>query len=79
MRLFSFKAIATGASICVAITRIAYVDFAKRAIIARTVVFTIRYTATDRSIYFSSVFVHHSIFLLTFLYARNFYSSVKTV
>ena len=58
-RLFSFKAIATSAAFRIAITRIAYVDFAKGAIIASAVVFTFRNAATDRSVYVHTFFIHH--------------------
>ena len=58
--LFLFKTIATGATFRVAATRIAYVDFAKGAVVAGAVVFTFRNAATDRSVDFVLVFVHHT-------------------
>ena len=59
-RLFSFEAITARAAFRVARTRVAYVDFTKRAIIARTVIFTFRYTATNARVHFLTFFVHHS-------------------
>ena len=59
-RLFSFEAIAAGAAFRIAATRSAYVDFAKGAVVAGAVVFTFRNAATDRSVDFVLVFVHHT-------------------
>ena len=59
-RLFSFEAITTRAAFRIARTRVAHVDFTKRAIIARTVIFTFRYTTTNARVHFLTFFVHHS-------------------
>ena len=59
VRLFSFEAIAAGTAFRVAATRIAYVDFAKGAVVAGAVVFTFRNAATDRSVDIRAFFVHH--------------------
>ena len=59
-RLLSFKAIATRAAFRIARTRVSNVDLAKRAIIARAVVFAFGHTATDARVHFLSFFVHHS-------------------
>jgi hypothetical protein len=61
--LFSFKAITAGTAFRVATASVANVDFAERAIVARTVVFAFGYTATDARVYFLSFF-HHNVFLL---------------
>ena len=61
--LFSFKAIAASTAFRITITRIAYVDFAKRTKIARAVKLTIGNAATDTGIYVFS-FIVHTIFLL---------------
>lgn len=52
-----YETVAAGAALCVATARIAYVDFAERAIVARVVVFAFRNAATDTFIYF--VFIYH--------------------
>lgn len=52
-----YETVAAGAALCVAAARIAYVDFAERAIVARVVVFAFRNAATDTFIYF--VFIYH--------------------
>jgi hypothetical protein len=76
--LFAFKAVAARAAIRFFIAGVADVDFAERTIIARTIVFTFRYTATDGSIHFSTVFVHHKTSLLSIVHAI-FFLRVKTV
>ena len=58
--LSSFKTIATGARSRVVCARIPNVNFAKRTIIARTVIFTFRYATADTSVDFLFVFVHHN-------------------
>ena len=58
--LFSFKAVAAGTAFRVAITSIADVDLSQRTIIAGAVVLTLGYTATDTSVYFAIVFMHHN-------------------
>lgn len=58
--LFLFEAIATSAAFRIATARIAYVDFAKRTIIARAIVLTFGDAATDTSVDFLCIFVHHS-------------------
>jgi hypothetical protein len=58
--LFSFEAITASTAFRVAITRITHVNFAERTIIARAVVLTFGYTATNRGVDFLSTFVHHS-------------------
>ena len=57
-KLFSFEAIAAGTAFRVAATSIANVDFTQGAVVACTVVFAIRYVATDGSVYIF-FFVHH--------------------
>ena len=57
--LFLFKAVAAGTAFRVLRARIAYVDFAKGAIVPRTVVFAFSHTATDASIHFLFVFHHN--------------------
>ena len=59
LRLFSFEAVATSTTFRIAVTRIAYVDFTKGAIITRAVVLAIGYTATDCRVDVLSIFVHH--------------------
>lgn len=58
-KLFSFEAVAAGAAFRVATASVAYVDFSQRAIIARTVVLTFGYSATDCSVDFLTFFIHH--------------------
>lgn len=57
--LFSFKAVAASAAFCVATANVADVNFAQRAIIARTVVLTFGYAAADAGVHFLSTFIHH--------------------
>lgn len=59
-RLLSFEAITTRAAFRVARTRVSHVDLAKRAIIARTVVFAFGYTAANARVHFLTFFIHHS-------------------
>ena len=59
-RLLSFEAITTRTAFRIARTRVPHVDLAKRAIIARTVVFTFGYTATNARVHFLTFFIHHS-------------------
>jgi hypothetical protein len=57
--LFSFKAVATSALVCIAITGVAHVDFSQSTVIARAIVLTFGYTATDTAVYFTFIFIHH--------------------
>ena len=59
-RLFLFVAVATGATIRRAITRIAYVNFAERTVITRTVILTFRNATADTRVYFLTIFVFHN-------------------
>ena len=56
--LFLLETVAASASAVA--TRIAYVDFAERAVIACAIVLTFRYTATDARVHFLYVFIHHN-------------------
>ena len=58
--LFSFKAVAAGAAFRVAAARIAHVDFTKGAVVAGAVVLAFGNAATDRSVDFVLVFIHHN-------------------
>ena len=58
--LLSFEAITARAAFRITRTRVPHVDLAKRTIIARTVVFTFGYTATNTRVHFLTFFVHHS-------------------
>ena len=57
--LFSFKAVAASAMRSGAIASATHVDFAERTIIARAVVLTFGYSATDCIVDVFVVFVHH--------------------
>lgn len=54
--LFAGETVAASASLFIAGTRVAYVNFGQRAIIARMVVLTFGYSAADTSVY---VFFFH--------------------
>lgn len=62
LSLFTFEAVAAGAAFRVAATRIAYVDFSQRAVIARAVVLAFGHAAADGGVHFLIVvFIHHKI------------------
>ena len=58
--LFSFKAVATSATFCVARTGIPHMDLAQGAIIPSAVVLTFGYAAADGGVYVVTFFIHHN-------------------
>ena len=74
--LFSFEAVAARTFIRIAIARIAYVDFRKRTIVARTVILTFGHAAADTGVDTLHFVVHHKNILLIALQNKDFYCFV---
>ena len=58
--LLLFKTVTASTAFRVATTRVAHVNLAKGAVIARTVVLAIGYATTDARVHFLYVFIHHN-------------------
>jgi hypothetical protein len=59
LNLFLFKTVTASAAFRIAVTRIAYVNFTKRTVIARTIVLTFGYATADGRVDFLISFIHH--------------------
>ena len=70
--LFSFEAVATRTLFCITVARVAYVNFRKRTIVARTVVLTFGYPTANTGVYAFHFVVHHRKILLLAYKTKKF-------